>query len=48
MEKVPITTVKTVLVTTVRITIIKKILMALKYKKDNKNKYYRLYQQQGP
>ena len=29
--------------TIIKITIIERILIALKYKKGNKNKYYRLY-----
>ena len=48
MERVLIITVKAVLVTIIRITIIERILIALEYKEGNKNRYYRLYQQQDP
>ena len=43
MERVLIITAKTVPVTIARIIIIEKILVALKYKKSSKDKYYRLY-----
>ena len=42
-EKALITITKTVLVTTARITTIERILVALKHKKGNKDRYYRLY-----
>ena len=45
MERALITTAKAVLVTTTRITIIERILVALKYKEGSKDKYYKLYQQ---
>ena len=48
MEKVLIITAKAVLVTTTKITIIERILIALKYKKGGKDRYYKLYQQQDP
>jgi hypothetical protein len=48
IEKTLITTAKAVPVTTIKITIIKRILVALKYKKGSKNRYYKLYQQQDP
>ena len=44
MEKAPTITARAVPVTIVRIIIIKRILVALKYKKSS-NRYYRLYQQ---
>ena len=43
MEKVLIITARAVLVTTTKIIIIKRILVALEYKKGNKDRYYRLY-----
>ena len=43
MEKALIITAKAVPVTIIRIIIIERILMALKYKKGSKDKYYRLY-----
>jgi hypothetical protein len=43
MEKALTTITKAVLVTTTKITIIERILVVLKYKKGNKNRYYRLY-----
>ena len=43
MEKALIITARAVLVTTTKIIIIKKILVALKHKEGNKDKYYRLY-----
>jgi hypothetical protein len=36
---------KAVLVITIKIIIIKKILVALKYKKGSKDRYYRFHQQ---
>ena len=42
-ERALITTAKTMLVTIVRIIIIERILVALKYKKGGKDKYYKLY-----
>ena len=45
MEKALITTARAVPVIIIKITIIKRILVALKYKKGNKNRYYKLYQQ---
>ena len=48
MEKVLIITAKAVLVITTKITIIERIFVALKYKEGNKDRYYRLYQQQDP
>ena len=45
MERALTTTTGAVLVTTIRITTIKRMLVALKHKKGNKNKCYRLYQQ---
>ena len=45
MERVLIITVKAVLVTIIRITIIERILIALEYKEGSKDKYYRFYQQ---
>ena len=43
MEKVLTTTARAVPVTTIRITIIERILVALKYKEGGKDRYYRLY-----
>ena len=43
MEKMPIITARAVLVITVKITIMERILVALKYKEGGKDKYYRLY-----
>ena len=43
MEKVLIITARAVLVTTIRIIIIERILIASKHKEGNKDKYYRLY-----
>ena len=34
---------KAVLITTIRITIIERILIALKYKKGSKDRYYKLH-----
>ena len=48
MEKVLTTTARAVPVTTIRITIIERILVASKYKEGNKDKYYKLHQQQNP
>ena len=44
-ERVPIITAKAVPVIITRITIIERILVALKYKKGSKNRYYKFYQQ---
>ena len=49
IERAPITTARTVLVTTARMTIIerittiKRILVVSEHKKGSKDKYYRLY-----
>ena len=43
MKKTLIITARIILVIIVKIIIIKRILIALKYKKDNKDKYYRFY-----
>ena len=48
MERALTTTAKAVLVTTTKIIIIERILVALKHKEDSKDKYYRLYQQRDP
>jgi hypothetical protein len=48
MERALIITAKAVLVITTRIMIIERILVASEYKEGNKDKYYRLYQQQDP
>ena len=45
MERAPTTTARAVPVTTARIIIIERILIALEYKESGKDKYYRLYQQ---
>ena len=45
IERAPIITAKAVPVTTARIIIIEKILIALEYKESGKDKYYRLHQQ---
>ena len=44
MERAPIITARVVLVTTVRMIIMERMLMALKYKESGKDGYYRLYQ----
>ena len=43
IEKVLIITARAVPVTTIKIIIIEKILVALKYKEGNKDRYYRFY-----
>ena len=43
MKKTLIIIAKAVPVTTTKITIMERILMALKYKKGSKDRYYRLY-----
>ena len=43
MEKALIIIAKAVPVTIIRITIIERILIVLKHKEGNKNRYYRLY-----
>ena len=43
IKKALTTTAKAVPVTTTRIIIIEKILIALEYKKGSKNRYYKLY-----
>ena len=43
MERAPIIITRAMLVIIARITIIERILVALKYKEGSKNKYYRLY-----
>ena len=43
MEKVPTITARAVPVIITKITIIERILVALKYKKGSKDRYYRLY-----
>ena len=48
MERVLIIMARAVLVTTTRIIIIERILVASKHKKGDKDGYYRLYQQQDP
>jgi hypothetical protein len=48
IERAPIMTAGAVLVTTIKITIMKRILVASEHKKGGKNRYYRLYQQQNP
>ena len=45
IERALIITAKAVPVTTTRITIMEKILIALEYKEGGKNRYYKLYQQ---
>ena len=42
-ERALTTTAKAVPVTTAKIIIIERILVALKYKKSSKDRYYRLY-----
>ena len=44
-KRAPTTTARAVPVTTARIIIIERILVALEHKESNKNRYYRLYQQ---
>ena len=44
MKKALIITAKAVPVTTIRIIIIERILVALEYKEGSKDRYYRLYQ----
>ena len=48
MEKILIITARAVPVTTIRIIIIERILVASEYKKSGKDRYYRLYQQRDP
>jgi hypothetical protein len=48
IKRALIITAKTVLVTIIRIITIKRILVALKHKEGNKNRYYKLYQQRDP
>ena len=43
MERALIITARAVLVTIIKITIIERMLIALKYKEGNKDRYYRLY-----
>ena len=43
MERALITTTRAIPVIIARITIIKRMLVALEYKEGSKNKYYRLY-----
>ena len=43
IERAPIIIARTVLVIIVRIIIIKRMLVALEYKKGVKDRYYRLY-----
>ena len=43
MERALIITARVVLVTIIRIIIIERILVALKYKESSKDRYYRLY-----
>jgi hypothetical protein len=43
IERVLITTARTVLVITAKITTIKRIIVALEYKKGDKDRYYRLH-----
>ena len=43
IERAPITTARIVLVITTRIIIMERILVALKYKKGNKDRCYRFY-----
>ena len=45
MERALIITARAVPVIITRITIIERILVALKYKKGSKNRYYKLHQQ---
>ena len=42
-KRAPTTTARAVPVTTARIIIIERILVASKYKESNKDRYYRLY-----
>jgi len=43
MERAPIITARTMPVIIARITTIKRMLVALEYKKGGKNRYYKLY-----
>jgi len=43
MERAPTITARMVLVTTARITIIERILVASEYKESSKNRYYKYY-----